>query len=42
MEFAIYPLAILGFIFGISAYTQIKSLKETVTKLEKEIEDIKG
>lgn len=41
MEYIVYPVAVLGFIFGMSAYTQLKSLKEKVIKLEKEIEELK-
>ncbi len=41
MDYVIYPLAALGFIFGLSAYTQINSLKSKIEELEKEIENIK-
>ncbi len=37
MVYAIYPLAALGFIFGISAYTQISSLKNRIEELEKKL-----
>lgn len=42
MNYIVYPVAVLGFISGISAYTQIKSLKERITKLEEEINEITG
>ncbi len=42
MDFIIYPLASLGFIFGLSAYTQVNSLKSKIKELENEIENIKS
>jgi hypothetical protein len=35
-------LAILGFIFGLSAFTQVSVLKKKMVILEKELEKIKG
>lgn len=41
MNYFLYPIAVLGFIFGISAYTQIKSLSTRIEALEEELEKIK-
>ncbi len=41
MEFVALPLAVMGFIFGMAAYTQANSLKDKVGLLEKEIEELK-
>jgi len=41
MNYAIFPLAVLGFIFGLSAYSEIKKLKGRIKKLENKIENRK-
>ena len=38
MDYAIFPLAVMGFIFGLSAYSEIKKLKNRLEKLENEME----
>lgn len=42
--FAISALALgsMGFIFGISAFTQVAELKKKVQKIEQEIKEIKN
>ncbi len=42
MTFVIFPLAALGFVFGLSAFSEIKSLKSKVKELEQEINDMKS
>jgi len=41
MYYAIFPIAVLGFIFGLSAYSEINKLKDRLKKLENEIENMK-
>jgi len=41
MNYAIFPLAVLGFIFALSANSEINKLKNRLKKLENEIEDLK-
>jgi hypothetical protein len=41
LTFVILPLAALGFIFGLSAYSEINKLKNRVKKLEDENKDLK-
>lgn len=40
MDLLVFPLAVLGFIFGTSAYSQIKKLKDKIKSLEERIEII--
>lgn len=36
------PFGILGFIFGMSALSQVSELKKKIVILEKEIDELKG
>lgn len=38
---AIMPLGILGFIFGMSALSEVSELKKKIVTIEKEIEELK-